>query len=82
MKSALDFEIEIPIVILGGYSRNFPRRQCKNHGKGPAERIFRLSENLKSINFDSWRWNILGLLQTSGFELLGGWNVFMWSLQK
>ena len=30
MKSAVDFEIEIPIAILGGYSRKFPRRQCKN----------------------------------------------------
>lgn len=44
------------LFMLGGYSRTFPRKQCKiqlfrsNLGgaKVPGERFFRLSESLKS----------------------------------
>ena len=46
--------------------------------KSSWEHIFRLSESLKPKIFATiWCYlrDILGLLQTSRFELLGGWNV-------
>ena len=71
--------------MLNGYSGKFSQKQCEiqlsriNLGKNKVLKntFFRLPESLKPQILATMRPtpNILGLLQTSRFELLGGWCV-------
>ena len=57
--------------------QNWTLQEYFGRAQGPGECIFRLSESLKFKIWQPWchRRDILGLLRTSCFELLRGWNV-------